>query len=309
MQYYKGTKEIQLKHTVVALGKFDGLHRGHQRLFEQLKAYGRQGYQTVVFTFDFHPLSLLSGKPQQLIYTREERRRIVEEMGIDVLVEYPFTQETAHMPAETFVEEVLVRDLDVQVIVVGNDFHFGYQRAGDVNLLKSMAWRFGYRVESCEKVCEDGVEISATQIRDHIREGRMEAATRLLGRPYSISGTVIHGKGNGHKVFSMPTANLAPAPVKLLPPTGVYASMVQVGGELYRGVTNIGFNPTISDHNALRVETFIQDFNRSIYDQAISVRLYTHLRGEQKFDSLEALKAQMALDLQKANAWFDACGC
>ncbi len=141
---YRGTKDINLKQTVVALGKFDGLHRGHQRLFEELKAYKEKwGYQTVVFTFDFHPSGLFSGKPQPLIYTGDERRKIVETMGIDVLIEYPFTQETAHMQPEEFVRDVLVGRLDAKAIVVGDDFHFGYQRCGDVKFMKARSKEYG----------------------------------------------------------------------------------------------------------------------------------------------------------------------
>ena len=146
-------------------------------MINKLKEYGKKGFQTVVFTFDFHPMSLLTGKKQSLIYTKEERLRIVEEMGIDVLIEYPFTQETAHMMPEDFVRDVLVRDIGAKVIVVGDDFHFGYQRSGDVSFLKKHAAAYGYVVDNCEKLCVHGEEISSTMIRGYIAEGRMETVT------------------------------------------------------------------------------------------------------------------------------------
>ena len=303
MIYYKGTKEIKLSDTVIALGKFDGLHKGHQLLFDRLKSFRDDGLTTVVFTFDFHPLSLLTGHMQELIYTREERRRIIEELGIDVLIEYPFTQETAHMPAEDFVRDVLVRDLGVRAIVVGDDFHFGYQRKGDVALLTKMSGAYGYSVIHCEKLCHNGQEISATQIREQIGEGNLEAANLLLGRPYSITGEVIHGKGNGSGALNMPTANIAPESVKLLPPEGVYVSSVQLGEKSYGAVTNIGHNPTVGDHNDLRVETFIMDFFGNLYGQELTVDLYRRLRGEIRFDGFESLKKQMHADCEQARSW------
>ena len=153
----------------------------------------------------------------------------MEEMGIDVLIEYPFTQETAHMMPEDFVRDVLVRDIGAKVIVVRDDFHFGYQRSGDVSFLKKHAAAYGYVVDNCEKLCVHGEEISSTMIRGYIAEGRMETVTELLGRPYEINGKVIPGKANGRKV-DMRTANLAPDDIKLLPPEGVYASVVQIEG-------------------------------------------------------------------------------
>ncbi len=303
MIYYKGTKEIRLTDTVIALGKFDGLHKGHQLLFDRLKSFADDGLKTVVFTFDFHPLSLLSGHMQQLIYTRHERRRIIESLGIDVLIEYPFTQETAHMPAEDFVRDVLVRDLGVKAIVVGDDFHFGYQRKGDVALLTKMSGAYGYSVIHCEKLCHEGREISATQIRDQIKDGALEQAKLLLGRPYSITGEVIHGKGNGSGALNMPTANLAPEKVKLLPPEGVYVSSVQLDGIRYGAVTNIGHNPTVGENIDLRVETFIMDFSGNLYGRELTVDLYKRLRGEKKFDGFESLKKQMFLDRDQSRDW------
>lgn len=309
MLYYRGTKDISLNHTVVALGKFDGLHRGHQILTDKLKAYGEKGYQTVVFTFDFHPMSLLSGKKQPLIYTKEERRRIVEDLGIDVLIEYPFTQETAHMLPEDFIRDVLVRGIDARVIVVGNDFHFGYKRSGDVAFLKKHAGQYGYLVDNCEKLCVHGEEISSTMIRGFISQGDMEMVTELLGRPYEITGEVIPGKANGRTV-GMPTANLAPDEGKLLPPEGVYASTIRVAGQndQYYALTNIGRNPTVGDHNDLRVETHVIGFSGDLYGKKIAVSLYWHVRDEHKFNDLSEVKAQVEKDKEKAMAFFKSHG-
>ena len=204
MEFYTGTTDFRLHNTAVALGKFDGLHKGHQLLFSKLREYGRKGLKTVVFTFDFHPASLLSGKQQKLIYTSEERRKIVEDLGIDVLVEFPFTNETAHMQPYDFIKNVLAGLFDARVIVVGDDFHFGYKRMGDVQMLLDHADEFGYTVEHCKKLGACGRDISATMIREFISCGEIMSVNLLLQRPFGITGTVVSGKQNGRKV-GMPT--------------------------------------------------------------------------------------------------------
>ncbi len=313
MIYYRGTRDIKLKQTAVALGKFEGLHKGHQFLFEELKRYKKEfGYQTVVFTFDFHPSSLFSGIQQPLLYTQDERRSIVGSMGIDVLVEYPFTLETSHMLPEDFVSDVLIKGIDARAIVVGDDFHFGYKRSGDVKFLKDHAREFGFRVDDCEKVCYEDEVISSTRIRDCVVRGDMETAAVMLGRPYSITGVVTAGQANGRTV-GMPTANIVPDSLKLLPPEGVYASAVHIendgdGESSYYGVTNIGRNPTVSDFNDLRVETYIFDFSGDLYGKTISVSLYSRLRGEKKFGDLHELKEQVDRDKKTAIGFFSETG-
>ena len=197
MMIYSDLENVRLHHTAVALGKFDGMHKGHQLLFDKLASYKARGLMTVIFTFSFHPASLLTGKRQQVIYTREEKRRILSTFGADVLVEFPFTKETAHMLPGDFIKNVLVDTLGAQAVVVGNDFHFGYQRSGDVAFLRENAEKYAYTVDSQEKVCFEGAEISATRIREEISQGNMEEAYEMLGRRYSVSGVVVHGKGNG----------------------------------------------------------------------------------------------------------------
>ena len=171
--------------------------------------------------------------------------------------------------------------------------------------MKKHAAAYGYVVDNCEKLCVHGEEISSTMIRGYIAEGRMETVTELLGRPYEINGKVIPGKANGRKV-DMRTANLAPDDIKLLPPEGVYASVVQIEGMegKYYALTNIGRNPTVGDHNELRIETHVVDFSGDLYDRMITVRIYQRLRDEHKFASLEEVKAQVMKDQEKAMAYF-----
>lgn len=307
MIYYRGTRDIHLKHTAVALGKFDGLHRGHQLLFDKLKQYQEQGYQTVIFTFDFHPANLLKHTRQNLIYSHEERLELIRSLGVDVLIEFPFTDETAHMLPDTFVSEVLLNGLDAKVIVVGDDFHFGYKRSGDVHFLTEHQEEYGCLIDACQKLCTpDGEEISSTLIRSRIEAGDMQQAEYLLGRPYSISGKVVRGFANGRSV-AMPTANLVPCDDKLLPPDGVYISgtILPESGKILPSLTNIGCNPTIADGLERRIETFILQYAGDLYDKEITVNLYRKLREEKKFDSLQDLRDQVRKDQEAAVAFFE----
>ena len=307
MIYYRGTRDIHLKHTAVALGKFDGLHRGHQLLFDKLKKYQEKGYQTVIFTFDFHPANLLKHTRQNLIYSHDERLDLIRSLGVDVLIEFPFTDETAHMLPDTFVREVLLNGLDAKVIVVGDDFHFGYKRSGDVNFLTAHQEEYGCLIDACQKLCTpDGQEISSTLIRSRIEAGDMKQAEYLLGRPYSVSGKVVRGFANGRSV-EMPTANLVPCADKLLPPDGVYISgtVLPESGKVLPSLTNIGCNPTIADGLDRRIETFILQYTGDLYDKQITVNLYERLRDEKKFDSLQELRSQVRKDQEAAIAFFE----
>lgn len=318
MIYTTGTKEIQFKNTAVALGKFEGLHRGHQLLFDHLSSFRLQGLKTVMFTFDFHPSSVLNQKEKQLLYTAKERRYIAQDMGLDVLVEYPFTEETAHMAPEAFVREVLIQKMDVKAIVVGEDFRFGYKRQGDVQLLEDMAQEGGYQVVICRKLSIevpqfDGLEswnkvrlnkrpdkmvskeVSSTLVRAYLEKGNMACVNQLLGRPFAIIGEVVHGREIG-RTIGMPTANIAPSAGKLLPPNGVYSTITIVDGVGHHSVTNIGLNPTIAEGNPKRVETYVYDFSGDIYGKEIEVRFFWYERPEMKFACLEALKAQISKD-------------
>ncbi|MDD3222168.1 MAG: bifunctional riboflavin kinase/FAD synthetase [Clostridia bacterium] len=317
MIYITGTKEIHLENTAVALGKFDGLHRGHQILIEKIKEHKAQGLQAVMFTFDFHPAALLSNKPQELIFTRDERIKWAEKMGIDVLIEFPFTKETSGMEAEDFIKDILIDAIGAKVIVAGSDFHFGHERRGNVEMLKAVGKELGFSVDVCHKlqtlapVFEDGAftgrkelrDVSSTLIREAIRRGDMEFAAEMLGTPFSVSGEVIHGRQLGRKL-GMPTANVAPPLHKIMPPNGVYSSRTLVGDYVYHSVTNIGFNPTVADNNSKRMETYVYDFSGSLYGEEIEVQLFRFERPEMKFDSVEDLKNQIHLDKAKTMEYF-----
>lgn len=297
MQIIERETAFQLhKPSAVAIGKFDGIHRGHQSLLRHVLEQKEKGLQAVVFTFDPSPAALFSGEDLPELTTKREKRRLFQEMGIDVLIEFPLNFTTAATEPEAFIEKVLAGQMKTAYIAAGEDLSFGKKGKGDAALLRRMAGSFGYRTEIIEKVCLDGVEISSSYVREVIKSGDMEKAERLIGEAYSVSGVVAHGKKLGRKL-GMPTVNLLPEREKLLPPYGVYFSEVSLGERVYKGITNIGCKPTVNEEKQAGVETYLYDFAQDIYGKEITVRLFSFHRPERKFESVEALKKQMASDI------------
>lgn len=299
MKQILNTKDFCLESSAVCLGKFDGIHKGHRLLIEEIRKYKKEKLSAVVFTFALHPSTLFSKEEIKLIDTREEKIEKLEKLGVDVLVSYPFTRETAAMEPEEFIREVLVKQLGSKVIVVGKDFHFGYQRTGNVTTLENYAEEYGYKVVSMEKIQDDHQVISSTRIRQEIKSGNMEKVTRLLGEPYTIVGEVVHGKQLG-RTIGMPTINQDVPEQKIIPPKGVYVSRVYLPEGEYRGITNVGNKPTVSGEQKLGVETHIIDYSGDLYGKKVKVCLYEFVRAEQKFASVEELKAQMHRDMEYA---------
>ena len=298
MEYITGTREFQIhKPAIVTLGKFDGRHRGHQKLLKRMgKIKEEKGYQTAVLTFDMSPNSLMAGNPQKVITTNLERKNNLEKIGIDYLVEYPFTEETAHMEPEEFVKSVLAGQMNARIIVVGTDCSFGYQGAGNADSLCQWKDRYGYELIVIPKEQDDHRDISSTYIREQLDAGNVEKANELLGEPYAIHGTVVHGNHIGGAVLGFPTANIIPSPEKHLPVFGVYVSKVYVDGTYYGGITNIGRKPTVEGISPVGAETFIYGINEDIYGKTIEVQLLHFIRPERKFEGLEQLKAQIGKD-------------
>ena len=309
MQVIAGTREFQIKEpTVVTIGKFDGRHKGHQKLLQRMLLLGKQkGFRTAIFTFDMAPAGVVSGKKQSLITTNAERRNNMEKTGIDYLVEYPFNQEVAQMPPEEFVERILVGQMKAQAIVAGTDCGFGYRRAGDAALLQRLAPDYGYEAVIIEKEQDEHRDISSTYIREQLDEGHIGKANELLGEPYAIHGEVVHGNHIGAPLLGFPTANLLPPPEKYLPRFGVYASRVLIDGKYYGGVSNIGAKPTITGENPVGVETFVLGLESGVdlYGKNIEVQLLDFERPEQKFSVLKELKARIELDKQYAAEYFE----
>jgi riboflavin kinase/FMN adenylyltransferase len=298
MEYITGTREFHIEEpSVVTLGKFDGRHRGHQKLlWEMAEVKRKKGYGIAVFTFDMSPSALDMESTQRVITTNLERKNNLERMGVDYLVEYPFTKETAHMEPEEFVKQILVDQMNAKTIVVGTDCTFGYQGAGNADSLYQWKDRYGYELIVVEKEKDDLRDISSTYIRELLDAGNMEKANELLGEPYAIHGTVVHGNHLGGPVLGFPTANIVPESEKHLPVFGVYVSKVYIDGKYYGGITSIGKKPTIEGEFPVGVETYIFGINKDIYGKTIEVQLLHFVRPEWKFDGLEQLKVQIEKD-------------
>lgn len=286
--------------SAVTLGKFDGIHKGHQKLMKKILAKKEQGLKSVVFTFGQMPGTVFYGKGRTIL-TREERKQHLEAMGIDYMVECPFVPEIIQMEPEDFVKKILVEQLNVKYIAVGPDFRFGHNRRGGCSLLKEMAAQFGFEVEVVEKECLEDKVISSTYVRHMLETGEMEMVQKLLGYPYYVSGTVIRGHAIG-RTIGIPTINLLPDDEKILPPNGVYLTKTIIGEEEHFGITNIGVKPTISGEEAKGIETHLFDFEGDLYDRELTVAFYAFERKERRFPSLEELKEQLKKDIQWGRA-------
>ncbi|MCD8370742.1 MAG: riboflavin biosynthesis protein RibF [Clostridiales bacterium] len=302
MRIITGTRQFQIEEpTVVTIGKFDGRHKGHQKLLREMLAQKkRDQLATAVFTFDMAPMGVVLDRPMTVITTNQERRNKLERMGMDYMVEYPFDKTVARMSAEDFVRDIIVGQMNAKAVTVGTDCSFGYKGAGDAKLLRELAPRYGFTATIIEKEQADHRDISSTYVREQLDLGHIEKANALLGEPYTIFGTVVHGRHIGGAILGFPTVNILPPAEKHLPPFGVYVSRVKIDGILYGGVTNIGRKPTVEGNNPVGVETFLFGVERELYGKEIEVQLYHFERPEQKFGSLDELRARIEMDKEYA---------
>lgn len=278
----------------VTLGKFDGIHRGHRKLIQTiLDRKSEYGELAVVMAFV---------SDRQTILTSEERRMLLEKMGVDVLLECPLNDQMKHMKADVFIRQILKGDLQASCVVVGEDFRFGHERKGTPQLLEKAGEKYEYDTIVVPKEMEGSRKISSTYIREELKKGNMEKVRELLGNPFFAVGTVTHGRGMGHRDF-FPTANIIPPKQKLLPPNGVYVTVSHFDGTDYPGITNIGYKPTVGEA-FLGIETNLFDCDLDLYGQNCTVDFYKFIRPEQKFASFEALKAQIRKDIEAGKAYF-----
>lgn len=297
MEIITGTLDFELNiETAIAIGKFDGLHLGHRRLLQEIINKKQDGMAACVFTFDPSPAVFFGFADGKELTTREEKRRLLERIGVDILVEFPMTKESAAMEPQVFIEDILVKKLKVRFLAAGTDVSFGAKGAGNAKLLQKFAEVYGYQVKTIDKVRLEDTEISSTLVRRQVESGNMVYTQALLGMPYTIIGSVQHGKALGRKL-GMPTVNLLPEKDKLLPPKGVYYSQVLYKGKIYEAISNIGYKPTVSQEEILGVESYLYDFEEQIYGEDIEVGLLAFKRPEMRFESVEVLREQMHRDI------------
>lgn len=305
MQIITGTEDFYAPgDTAVAIGKFDGVHLGHKKLLEELIKQKKNGLLATVFTFDPSPEIYFGYASGKELSTADEKHILFEQMGVDLLVEFPFNKRTAATAPETFITDILEKRLKARFIAAGPDLSFGDRGRGNFELLSSMASRCGYVTEMIDKVQVGHTVISSTLIRELVSKGEMEKAAQCLGDPYTIRGTVVHGKALGRQI-GFPTLNQVPPQEKLLPTYGVYFSRVTVDNSTYRGITNIGVKPTVTDEDKVTVETFLYDFSSDIYGEYAEVELLHHRRPEMKFNGIDELEETMARDIQAGTLYHD----
>ena len=296
-------KKTPLVKPVATLGNFDGVHLGHQAIFKQVVAWAVEtGGTSVVFTFEPHPLKVLApSRSPRLLATFREKMDQIEAAGVDVVLCAKFTPEFASQNPEDFVSEVLVGALGVKELFVGHDYAFGKDRKGDIPFLRACGARYGFGVHVIGPVKVEGILVSSTKIRQLIMDGEVCLASKLLGRPYSIEGSVIAGHSRGKKL-GFPTANIT-TPNELAPKEGVYAVSVEIEGKVYRGAANIGKNPTFDD-DAVSYEVHLLDLEDDLYGKFIKIKFIKRVRDEFKFKDVDELIEQIKKDVGRVRAIF-----
>lgn len=290
--------------TILTIGNFDGVHRGHRKILDRVRRVASERSATpVVMTFDPHPPRVVRpDKAPQLLMTKAQKLEALAGAGVQGTAIVRFTHELSQWDPETFVRAVLVDWLHVSEVWVGANFLFGKDRAGTFSLLRTLGARFGFNAEKIDPVRYKDFVVSSTRIRRLISEARVDEAGALLGHQYSIDGVVVQGHQRG-RTIGFPTANLQ-TQNELLPPNGVYATTATLDGVVYPSVTNIGVRPTVDESGRLSVETHIFDLDRDLYGAGMRLGFVQRLRDERTFESLDALKAQIQADCDRARVLF-----
>ncbi|MFI5196698.1 MAG: bifunctional riboflavin kinase/FAD synthetase [Chitinophagales bacterium] len=299
MAIYFDTKHLPaFKNAVLTIGTFDGVHKGHKVILQEVVSHAKKvNGESVLITFEPHPRKLLfPGQPLGIITPLHEKLQLVTEEGITHIVVVPFTKEFSMLSAQEYIERFMVNIFHPHSIVIGYDHRFGHDRKGNIKLLEKYAPIYHYELMEIPPQLIDEAAVSSTKIRHAIKEGRMEYTNLMLGRNYSMKGTVIHGNKLG-RTLGYPTANIQPQErEQIIPANGIYAIRALHDNKKYNGMLSIGYNPTITDIKELRIEVNLFDFDKQIYGDTLEICFIKKLREEQKFDSIEALKKQLHRD-------------
>ncbi len=282
----------------VTIGIFDGVHRGHRRLLNRMiTAAHTDGHIAAAITFDPHPANVLGYEPLPMLTTISERARLMDALGLDWLVVLPFTSEMAQTPAEEFVHS-LIQHLHLAALWGGPDLAFGRDRQGDIPFLRRMGEERDFSVYVVEPVVWDGSTVNSSRIRAALAAGDVAQAAGCLGRPYRLTGTVVHGRGLGRRI-GIPTANLELPPYRLVPCRGVYACWASLAGDIYPAVTNVGIRPTFAGQS-LVTEVHLLDFEADLYGQRLALDFIARLRDERSFPTLNTLVEQIQADIAQS---------
>jgi riboflavin kinase/FMN adenylyltransferase len=293
-----------LVHPVLALGNFDGLHRGHLKILERVKRVAAErGGVAMAMTFDPHPPRVVRpDKAPPLLMTTAQRLEGLEHAGMRAVAVVQFTHELSQWDPDTFVRTVLVEWLRVSEVWVGANFLFGHDRVGNFTALRTLGQRYGFRAEKIDPVRYKEFVVSSTRVRRLVSEGRMDEASALLGHPYTLVGRVVEGRRRGREI-GFPTANMETMN-ELIPPHGVYATTLTVDGIVHAAITNIGLRPTFGEQTAPTIESHVLRFDGDLYGREVRLGFVQRLRDERRFEDIDALRAQIEADRRRADRLF-----
>lgn len=300
-QYNQLNKNVQRG---IALGNFDGVHIGHQRLIKILVEKCKlNNLQSCIYTFANHTLEIITGKeiPSQITNICM-KQKIFKSLGIELLYLERFNRDLMALSPEDFVRDILVDKLNCKIVAVGFDYSFGYKGQGNSDTLKEMGKKYKFEVCVIQPVIVDSEKVGSSIIRKYIKDGNIEKANTLLGRPYSICSKIVHGKGIGGNRLGYPTANILIKPSYLIPKEGVYATFVKINNSVYKGATCIGTSPTFGNYG-IGMETFIIGFNENIYDKFVEIQFIKKMRGQIRFDDIDSLIEQIRRDVNSVNTY------
>ncbi|MBE7027482.1 MAG: bifunctional riboflavin kinase/FAD synthetase [Ruminococcaceae bacterium] len=296
--WYDYEKHDKSRGTAIAIGNFDGLHKGHAQIMSTLKKVSKEkGLSSLCYTFSEHPVNVIKGDDSlPLIANNNQKENFFKQEGIDCLFFEDFRR-VKDLSAKDFVKDVLISKLNMKVVVAGLHNHFGKNGEGDIDLLRELGQKYGFLVYALEPLYYSGVICSSTKIREYLKKGEIEKANTILGRNYTVCGTVVKGKELGTKL-GFPTANIMPQSNMLIPHEGVYATSVSFHQKTYKSITNVGTCPTVND-NSIKFETHILDFDTELYGKTLEISFITKMRETLNFENIDSLKKQLLYDVTK----------